>query len=272
MNGIVTFQNIPAITISRKGGFLEETTVVGEKEKEVGSCVLCGPTPSAGGGFILLWPLGLRLHSPRKRLRKPAPKGGSLSPAFQWDKEEFPFDFHFLTMCFSTRTAAARAGAGRSSPGVVRLGPPRVTAAVFEKNWRAGCWIQFGRWCGVEDEDKGVLSPALWSGPSSGPVSRFVVRCRFNAGVADPPVQEYIRFVIQPVYPDRHAVLCRRKRARKKQPSLPRPGKEVSCRFRPASTIFRKLDHIWQKNERGVVLDRPNGPRVTRIMHIRVRV
>jgi hypothetical protein len=31
--GIVTFQNFPAITISRKRGFLEETTVVGEKEK-----------------------------------------------------------------------------------------------------------------------------------------------------------------------------------------------------------------------------------------------
>jgi hypothetical protein len=79
------------------------------------------------------------------------------------------------------------------------------------------------------------------------------------------PVEENGRFVDQPVYPDRQAVFCLRERSTKlrKQPSLPRAGKEVACRFRPASTIFRKLGPNVAKERAGVVLDHPNDPRVT---------
>jgi hypothetical protein len=38
---------------------------------------------------------------------------------------------------FCDRTAAARAGVGRSSPGVVRLSLPRIAAAVFVESRRA---------------------------------------------------------------------------------------------------------------------------------------
>jgi hypothetical protein len=49
----------------------------------------------------------------------------------------------------------------------------------------------------------------------------------------------------------------------KKQPSRLRSGREVPCRFRPASTIFRKLGPNVAKERAGVVLDHPNDPRVT---------
>jgi hypothetical protein len=65
------------------------------------------------------------------------------------------------------------------------------------------------------------------------------------------PVEEDSRFAIQPVYPDRQALCAEGEEHGKKQPSPLRSGREVPCRFRPASTIFRKLDQMWQKNERG---------------------
>jgi hypothetical protein len=40
----------------------------------------------------------------------------------------------------------------------------------------------------------------------------------------------------------------------KKQPSPLRSGREVACRFRPASTIFRKLGPNAAKERAGVVL------------------
>jgi hypothetical protein len=110
---------------------------------------------------------------------------------------------------------------------------------------------------------------------TTGPLERWNCRvhlrgrCRdlltdafFNAGWQMHPVEEDSRFVIQPVYPDRQSFVQGRG-ARKKKPSLFRPGKKVPCCFRPASTIFRKLDQTWQKNERGWFWDHPKGPRVT---------
>jgi hypothetical protein len=64
---------------------------------------------------------------------------------------------------FCNRTAAARVGAGRSSPGVLRLGPPQIAAAV---KVRAGGQVAGSSPAGgavvvplsgtyFEDEDKG---------------------------------------------------------------------------------------------------------------------
>jgi hypothetical protein len=77
------------------------------------------------------------------------------------------------------------------------------------------------------------------------------------------PVEEDSRFAIQPVYPDRHALCAEGEEHGKKQPSPLRSGREVPCRFRPASTIFRKLGPNVAKERAGVVLDHPNDPRVT---------
>lgn len=49
---------------------------------------------------------------------------------------------------FCNRTAAARVGAGRRPPGVVRLDPPRIAAAVKVRASGPGFRIQLGRWCG----------------------------------------------------------------------------------------------------------------------------
>jgi hypothetical protein len=79
------------------------------------------------------------------------------------------------------------------------------------------------------------------------------------------PVEEDSRFAIQPVYPDRQALCLRERSTKEKQPSPLRSGREVQwpCRFRPASTIFRKLGPNATKERAGVVLDYPNSPRVT---------
>jgi hypothetical protein len=82
------------------------------------------------------------------------------------------------------------------------------------------------------------------------------------------PVEEDSRFAIQPVYPDHQALCAEGEEHGKKQPPPLRSGKEVAtdqwpCRFRPASTIFRKLGPDATKERAGVVLDHPNSPRVT---------
>jgi hypothetical protein len=77
------------------------------------------------------------------------------------------------------------------------------------------------------------------------------------------PVEEDSRFAIQPVYPDRQALCAEGEEHEKKQPSGLRAGREVPCRFRPASTIFRKLGPNATKERGGVGLDHPNSPRVT---------
>jgi hypothetical protein len=77
------------------------------------------------------------------------------------------------------------------------------------------------------------------------------------------PVEEDSRFALQPVYPDRQALCAEGEEHEKKQPSGLRAGREVPCRFRPASTIFRKLGPNVAKERAGVVLYHPNDPRVT---------
>ncbi|KAJ3638668.1 hypothetical protein MTP99_002015 [Tenebrio molitor] len=62
------------------------------------------------------------------------------------------------------------------------------------------------------------------------------------------PVEEDSRFVINSVYPDRQALLCRRRGARKNQPSLQRAGKEVP--FPAGVNYLESWDLTPQKNER----------------------
>ncbi|XP_068902287.1 uncharacterized protein [Tenebrio molitor] len=83
------------------------------------------------------------------------------------------------------------------------------------------------------------------SSPSSGPVSRFVDQCRFNAGVANAPRRRRWPFrkpagLLEPS----GSLLSKEEEHETRK-------KEVSCCFRAASTIFRKLDQMRQKNERG---------------------
>jgi hypothetical protein len=85
------------------------------------------------------------------------------------------------------------------------------------------------------------------------------------------PVEEDSRFAIQPVYPDRQALCAEGEEHGKKQPSRLRSGREVPCRFRPASTIFRKLGPNVAKERAGVVLDHPNDPRVTLELAVQLR-
>jgi hypothetical protein len=93
---------------------------------------------------------------------------------------------------------------------------------------------------------------------TTGPLERSTCRvhlpgrCRdlltdavLTPGLQMHPVEEDGRFVNQPVYPDRQPVFCLRERSTKEK-NLLFQGQvkkcEVPCRFRPASTIFRKLD------------------------------
>ncbi|KAH0814117.1 hypothetical protein GEV33_008674 [Tenebrio molitor] len=55
---------------------------------------------------------------------------------------------HQYEIFADVRTAAARVGAGRRPPGVVRLDPPRIAAAVKVRASGPGFRIQLGRWCG----------------------------------------------------------------------------------------------------------------------------
>jgi hypothetical protein len=94
------------------------------------------------------------------------------------------------------------------------------------------------------------------SSPSSAPVLRLLDRCRFNAGVADAPHGKR-----SPVYPDRQALLCRR--GARKKPSLVRAG---ITKCRAVSGRRRVFLESWTKRGKrrsGMVLDHPNGPRVT---------
>jgi hypothetical protein len=79
------------------------------------------------------------------------------------------------------------------------------------------------------------------------------------------PVEEDSRFAIQPVYPDRQALCAEGEEHGKKQPSRLRAGREVAS-GRAVSGRRRLFLESWdqtrQKNERGVVLDHPNSPRV----------
>jgi hypothetical protein len=84
------------------------------------------------------------------------------------------------------------------------------------------------------------------------------------------PVEEDSRFAIQPVYPDRQTLCAEGEEHGKRQPSPLRSGRAVACRFRPASTIFRKLGPNVAKERAGVVFDHPNDPRVTQDMFDRV--
>jgi hypothetical protein len=80
------------------------------------------------------------------------------------------------------------------------------------------------------------------------------------------PVEEDSRFAIQPVYPDRQALCAEGEEHGKKNNLLLLEQVEKCqwpCRFRPASTIFRKLGPNATKERAGVVLDHPNSPRVT---------
>jgi hypothetical protein len=99
-------------------------------------------------------------------------------------------------------------------------------------------------------------------------VSRFVDRCRFNAGVANAPRRRRWPFRTPAGLPGPSGWSKGEEHSLKKQPSLPRAGKEVPCRFRPTSTIFRKLGPNATKERAGVVLDHPNSPRVTRVISI----
>jgi hypothetical protein len=82
------------------------------------------------------------------------------------------------------------------------------------------------------------------------------------------PVEEDSRFAIQPVYPDRQALCAEGEEHGKKNNLLLLEQVEKCqwpCRFRPASTIFRKLGPNATKERAGVVLDHPNSPRVTQL-------
>jgi hypothetical protein len=83
------------------------------------------------------------------------------------------------------------------------------------------------------------------SSPSSGPVSRFVDQCRFNAGVANAPRRRRWPFRKPAGLLEPSGSLLSKKEEHETR------KKEVSCCFRAASTIFRKLDQMRQKNERG---------------------
>jgi hypothetical protein len=87
---------------------------------------------------------------------------------------------------FCNRTAAARVGAGRRSPGVVRLDPPRIAAAVEVRAGGPGYRIQLGRWCGGGPSFRDLLrrrGQGVTSGETRVKKDHREVQCRFKGSV-----------------------------------------------------------------------------------------